>query len=137
MKTIAVDESALDNRINRYRFSLAHELGHRVLHREILAEIEFETAAAWKECVTQVPERQYGFLEYQANTFANALLVPQQQLEPRFEQIIEKIRAAGLEPKEYPDVCLDTVSTELGKQFRVSPATMRIRLEKDRRFDQL
>ena len=84
-----------------------------------------------------MPERQYGFLEYQANTFANALLVPQQQLEPRFEQIIEKIRAAGLEPKEYPDVCLDTVSTELGKQFRVSPATMRIRLEKDRRFDQL
>ncbi len=48
MTTISVDEFVLENRLNRYRFTLAHELGHRVLHSDILQAMEFETIEDWK-----------------------------------------------------------------------------------------
>ena len=132
--TITVDESVLDHRINRYRFSLAHELGHKVLHEEILTGVDFKTAAEWKDYVAAIPDKQYGFLEYQANTFANALLVPQPELERRLSDVLGRIRSAGMDPSENRDVCLDYVSTELGKQFQVSQTTMEIRLVKERLF---
>ena len=120
MTTICVDEFVLENRLNRYRFSLAHELGHRVLHREILGALEFQSIEEWKSRITQFPEREYGFLEYQANTFANCLLVPAESLDRRFDIAIQQIRAAGLNPADYPDECLDSIATGLGKQFEVS-----------------
>ncbi len=137
LRSISVDESVFDNRINRYRFSLAHELGHRVLHSGIFADMDFGTTGQWKELVKQIPEQQYRFLEYQANTFANALLVPQAELDVRFRQVVARIQEAGLDPKKFPDVCLDSISTELGKQFEVSQATMSIRLEKEHLIEQL
>jgi hypothetical protein len=120
MTTISVDEFVLENRLNRYRFSLAHELGHRVLHREILGAMEFESIEDWKTQIVQFPEREYGFLEYQANTFANCLLVPAESLDRRFDTAIQQIKAAGLNPADYPDECLDSIATGLGKQFAVS-----------------
>jgi hypothetical protein len=120
MRTISVDEFVLENRLNRYRFSLAHELGHRVLHREILSAMEFRSIEEWKSQISQFPEREYGFLEYQANTFANCLLVPTESLDLRFDAAIQQIKAAGLNPADYPDECLDSIATGLGKQFEVS-----------------
>ena len=76
-KSISVDEFVLENRITRYRFSLAHELGHRVLHERILKSMNFPTIQDWKSQIGQIPEREYRFLEYQANTFANAYFCPQ------------------------------------------------------------
>lgn len=126
--TISVDEFVLENRLNRYRFSLAHELGHRVLHREILQSMEFDSVEDWKTQVTQIPEREYGFVEYQANTFANCLLVPAAELDPRFEQAVEQIRHAGLNPADYPDECMDSICTALGRQFEVSRHVIQNRL---------
>lgn len=120
MSTISVDEFVLENRLNRYRFSLAHELGHRVLHSEILQSMDFDSVADWKSQITQFPERAYGFLEYQANTFANCLLVPSKKLDEQFDKAIHRIKSAGLSPTKFPDECLDAIATELGKQFEVS-----------------
>lgn len=137
LQTITVDETVLESRRNRYRFSLAHELGHRVLHEDILSSIDFETTAQWKECINSIPTREYGFLEYQANTFANAILIPSSQLHSRFADAIEQIRAAGMDPKQQADTCLDYVATGLGKQFCVSAEAMTIRIEKEAMFDAL
>jgi hypothetical protein len=120
MTTISVDDSVLDNRLNRYRFSLAHELGHRVLHHEILGAMEFKTIEEWRSQIVQFPEQEYGYLEYQANIFANCLLVPAESLDHRFSIAVQKIRAAGMNPADQPDVCLDSIATWLGKEFQVS-----------------
>jgi hypothetical protein len=120
MTTKSVDEFVLENRLYRYRFSLAHELGHRVLHHEILGAMEFETIEEWKSQIAQFSEREYGFLEYQANTFANCLLVPEESLDRRFGIAVQRIKAEGLNPAEFPDECLDSIATGLGKQFEVS-----------------
>lgn len=120
MTTISVDEFVLENRLNRYRFTLAHELGHRVLHRDVLQTMKCESIEDWKSQMRDFPERAYGFLEYQANTFANCLLILADELDRRFDAAIEQIKDAGLNPSQYPDECLDAMATGLGKQFEVS-----------------
>jgi Zn-dependent peptidase ImmA (M78 family) len=76
-------------------------------------------------------------MEYQANTFANALLVPHEQLEIRFDAAVSRIRRQGLDTRKFADECLDSIAFELGKQFEVSSQTILIRLEKEKFVDRL
>ena len=48
-KEIRVDQYVLESRENRYRFSLAHEVGHLVLHPDLFEYLHFDNIAAWKE----------------------------------------------------------------------------------------
>ena len=65
---------------NRLRFSLAHELGHYVLHREIYKKMIFTTPQEWKDFIDYLPESEYGSFEWQANEFAGRFLVPYEAL---------------------------------------------------------
>jgi len=51
LKEIRVDEYVYLNRIARYRFSLAHELAHRLLHPDLWQQIEFHDIASWKAAI--------------------------------------------------------------------------------------
>jgi Zn-dependent peptidase ImmA (M78 family) len=42
---IRVDQSVYETRENRYRFSLAHELAHKILHAEVFQQLSFSTIA--------------------------------------------------------------------------------------------
>ncbi len=71
LREIRVDEYVYFNRLNRYRFSLAHELAHRILHADLWRDFEFHDIASWKAAITQsIPEREYSYVEFHANYFA-------------------------------------------------------------------
>ena len=59
----------------RLRFSVAHELGHYVLHREIAAQIEFKTFDDFARWTNGNNGQQYT-IEQEANEFGGRLLVP-------------------------------------------------------------
>jgi len=61
---------------NRLRFSFAHELGHYVLHRDIIAERKFNSFDNFKRWAGSAHDLESA--EYQANEFAGRLLVPRQ-----------------------------------------------------------
>jgi len=68
----------------RLRFSVAHELGHFILHRKIAAELKFKTFddfAVW----TKGNHGQQYSLEQTANEFAGRLLVPVDRLRSSFD----------------------------------------------------
>ena len=90
--------------------------------------MNFPTIQDWKSQIGQIPEREYRFLEYQANTFANCLLLPSIDLDARFQKAVVQIRQAGLSPTDYPDECMDAICTGLGKQFEVSSNAVHNRL---------
>ena len=74
---IRVDEFIYNNRPNRYRFSLAHEIGHRELHADFYRQFKFTDVASWKRFMTDIiPKDQYRHLEHHANSFAGLILVP-------------------------------------------------------------
>jgi len=76
--TIIVDrDEYMDDRwLNRIRFSIAHELGHFVLHSDIYQGIAHASIEEWIDFVQRVPEDQWGFVELHAYEFAGRLLVP-------------------------------------------------------------
>jgi hypothetical protein len=72
LTTIYVDEFIYYQRPTRYRFSIAHEVGHYVFHSDLMAAIHPQNIADWKGFVLGIDEEAYGWLEYQAYTFAAA-----------------------------------------------------------------
>ena len=42
----------------RRRFSVAHEIGHLVLHRDIYAGLQHATAAEWFDYISAIPENR-------------------------------------------------------------------------------
>jgi hypothetical protein len=61
---------------NRLRFTMAHEIGHLILHRQLLSDFQIDSIEKYKEFMKDIPEQQYRNYEYQANEFAGRLLVP-------------------------------------------------------------
>lgn len=114
------DEYLDERRHNRLRFSLAHEIGHFVLHKKIYANFGIKNLKDYYKLTKDIPPEQYGYLETQANKFANYLLVPRRIL------IIE--RKKELKKKHRPDWFkkIDTktlnsyLAIPLSKTFKVS-----------------
>jgi len=76
LTTIYVDEFVYRSRPGRYRFSLAHEIAHLILHVEVYRRLHFRDIAEWKTALQRIEREDYDWLEYQANAFAGLVLVP-------------------------------------------------------------
>lgn len=93
----------------RQRFTVAHEIGHFIYHRDLLAMGVSDTLA-YRADVNELPnENIKREQEWQANNFAANLLVPNHWL--------RAAQASGL-----------TDVKELARQFEVSETVMRIKL---------
>jgi Zn-dependent peptidase ImmA (M78 family) len=73
-------EKYMDDNQNRLRFSLGHEIGHFILHKNIYSSFNIQTVNDFYKFFEEIPKEQYGYLETQANNFANYLLVPRERL---------------------------------------------------------
>lgn len=76
----------------RMRFSFAHELGHRMLHGDLVQKDGFKSLDDFKRWAGN--QANYERAEYQADEFAGRLLVPLELLNMEFDnyrqQVIEK-----------------------------------------------
>ncbi len=134
---IWVDENVYENNPHRYRFTLAHEIGHMILHGEIYKALHFRSFADWKEGVPrQFDGQQYGYFESQANSFAGLVLVPTDTLRKIFPAAWQKVKKL-LAPQNIPadpdsPVTRRYVASIIAEDFDVSPDTVEIRLEREK-----
>ncbi len=63
---IYVDEGVMINTPVRYRFTLAHELGHFVLYKDIYESIKVTSVADWKKMQMALDENSYQRVEFQS-----------------------------------------------------------------------
>ena len=79
--SIYVDSAAYmdESRLNRIKFSIAHELGHYYLHKDFFVKQKIRTEEDWISLMLQI-KLKYVFLENHANWFAGILLVPAEEL---------------------------------------------------------
>ena len=91
-KSIYVDnESFLDKSSqNRLRFSFAHEIGHLVMHKKLWGSFEIKNVKDYLNFYDQITKSQYGYIETQANKFANFLLVPRNRLDKEKKKVLKK-----------------------------------------------
>ena len=119
------DKYLEDSYYNRLRFSIAHEVGHSVLHKELYESLGIESFEDFRRFVSEVPATHYGYIETQANKFANYFLVPRNILKMKRENIISQYA----EIKDIDDVQVNSyIATPLSKEFGVSPEVMEIAL---------
>lgn len=129
-KTISVDQFVLEERERRYRFTLAHEIGHLWLHKEAFWGLEIVTIDDWKKYQTDMDTETYGWLEWQAYSFGGLVLVPKEKLSARRAIAEEKIAKEGLDPKT--DAAQFYVCKYLAADFNVSEPVIDKRTHKDR-----
>jgi Zn-dependent peptidase ImmA (M78 family) len=131
-KTIYVDQTILEQKSGfRYRFSLAHELGHIELHQDIQNQIQFSSVDEWKAALKRIPENLRSRFEFQAYDFAGLFLVPSEELKRERDQLLKVLERAKFDIKHQADAAKPYLCTRLGKHFEVSQGVIDRRLEKD------
>lgn len=118
---------------NRLRFSFAHELGHFFLHKDIYVSFSVSDPWAWKEFIENIPDREYGIFEYQANEFAGRALVPRERLVVELKNCLKKVQEVGLLGlvTTDPGAVLSSISPTLCKPFGVSDQVIERRVERE------
>ena len=100
---------------NRQRFTIAHEIGHLVLHRDLLLE-GVHVDKEFKLNRNEDSSTGTNLQEVEANQFASELLMPERLIE-------EALQGKGVDIDDE-----DGLVTELAKKFRVSTGAMKLRL---------
>jgi hypothetical protein len=136
MQQICVDEAVFEGFPGRYRFSLAHEVGHRQLHAEIYAQLKFSDIGQWKGVICdEIGEKDYGKLEFQAYTFAGLILVPPASVDERFHAALALAESRGITVSSDSDFARDVVEGYLSREFVVSRDVIRRRLANDKLWE--
>lgn len=128
---ITVDEFVYFHRENRFRFSLAHEIGHLVLHGDALSVCRIDDIDEYLRFRAAIDVTEFSVMERQANAFAGLVLVPGPALWNRFQEAKRKAALAGVSLDKHYTAGMDYVSDNLARQFRVSRQVMDIRLKED------
>ena len=132
---IYVDENVYDSRPQRFRFSLAHEVSHVIIHGDVFEKLTFSTITEWKQAVTSIPEKEYGLLEFQANSLAGLILVSPDHLKIFFDESIEKAESVGVTVDDPTDVAAEMIEGFLAKRFDVSTAVINRRVGYDKLWE--
>lgn len=131
LKTIAVDQNDFLNERaqNRLRFSIAHELGHLELHRDIFSKIIYSSIEEWIAFFQQIPEDQYYWIEQHAYEFAGRLLVPREKLIEKLDDAVALARSSGFDSWDTSgDSTRQYVAHGIARHFEVSDQVIERRL---------
>lgn len=131
LSSIYVDDFVYCKRPGRYRFTLAHEVGHIILHKDIYLNASFTNSREWKKFINSIPDRDHSFLEWHAYAFAGLILVPGEHLKLLTTKHIDRIQKEGISLKDNWDFAWDCIAAQLGKDFEVSSQVIEKRLIKD------
>jgi hypothetical protein len=126
---VDAEEYMDDRQQNRMRFSIAHELGHFVLHKNIYRDIRFTSVEEWMDFVETLPDDQYSYIEQQAYEFAGRLLVPVDRLKKEFGHAVTRAQKAGfIDWDRSGDAAREHIATSLCRIFGVSSQVVEKRL---------
>lgn len=143
--SISVDAYVYEKYETRYRFTLAHEISHKLLHINIYEQCEFSNVNEWISTVRAIPQETIDRAEWQARELAGLILVPKAILADEFNREADAI--FSVYSKDHPQIVqyadeinylgfiMDVTIHSLAKKFIVSDDTIRIRLERDGLID--
>lgn len=129
---IVIDDLYFTRLRSRARFTIAHEMAHLVLHRDL---VEASTVSniddyrAFRRVLSDQQERQY---EQQAHAFAGLILVPPDRLASEIEAGKALARTKGLNMDLANPQHRDRLCSYLARQFDVSQRVIGIRGSRDR-----
>jgi Zn-dependent peptidase ImmA (M78 family) len=134
LQTIVVDEDIMRRLPNRYHFTLAHELGHVVMHGDYIQSLAFSSRDEWKAVVMGIDAKMYGRMENQAYVFAGHLLVPSSALLASCQEAQALAARNGIDLAEMGANAISYVAGYIAKEYKVSTEVIERRLAAERIF---
>ena len=131
LSTIHVDEIQYNQFNEKYRYTLAHELGHYVLHKACYDDLTFQSIDDYKRWRISVPAEEISWFETQGEWFAGQLLVPTKQLIDVCHTVVAKHRPVFKKMTSIPDDIWSYISIEIAGYFDVNPPVVEIRIKKE------
>jgi hypothetical protein len=135
---IVIDETLLWRFYGRYRFTLAHEVGHIVLHQDTLKNVGINTVNDWIQFHKTLGDNGYKEMERQSNLFASYLLIPEPKLNAMLEEksaslkeSINYYRKHGRPSDSIKEIELDNLARDISTVFDVSIAAARVRINQN------
>lgn len=133
-RSIYVDEGLFRRGSSRYFFTLAHELSHSILHAEHYRA--FSSSEEWEAFHAGLEIHSISSAEWQADTLAGLILVPEESLKDQCGSAAGTLASAIRKSDASFDLTSEAfwayVAKDLGRIYAVSSDTARIRLQNDK-----
>jgi Zn-dependent peptidase ImmA (M78 family) len=123
-----------DRFYKRVRFTIAHEIGHYILHRSTIDSQKFDDENDWIKFRIGLKDDTLGWFETQASEFAGRLLVPLDSLIEEFRlkrQVVIKKFSSWDSPKINDDDLFSIIAPLICSRFDVSAEVIERRLRKE------
>jgi len=132
-QALYIDNYMMTNRENRYRFTLAHEIGHRILHKDFYERKDIKSIDDWIELINTLDSDQYSWFERHAYNFAGLVLVPSSPLLDEYGKALGILEDQNFEFKRADiDMINEYASVMIAKAFRVSDSVINKRIDFDK-----
>ena len=131
--SISIDKFISEKRERRFRFTLAHELGHKFLHEYAYDDIRIRLMKEYVDFLNTMSEIEREKAEWQAFEFARRILIPQDVLVDEFTKGITAMEEATelVYDENHVEVVNYAIKYYLTDKFNVSEIPIRIRLESE------
>lgn len=129
--SIYIDAYQYDNYVGKYRFTLAHEVGHYIMHEELYQGLNFNSVEDYMNFLESIPHNELLWFERQGDNFAGHVLVPTTLLEKKCNELIGEIDTIFSGRYPSPQDFWQYVSTELSEMFDVNPIVVEIRIKNE------
>jgi len=129
-QTIYVDLRQCEEMETRYRFSLAHEVSHLLLHADLFRGSRLDSFADWIAFQEGLDPVLRDNLEWQARSLAGRILVPGGPLVAHAQAMVDRARRR-LPHQVSPQALYGSISIPLAALFKVHEEVVRIRLSGD------
>lgn len=123
---ITVDDDYFVKFPERTRFSIAHEIGHLILHKEWYQKYGPKNFEDYLTFHNRIDNLAYRYIEIQAHTFAGLVLVPKNILLKKLKEKLGRVPY-----QENPEI-FHPIAQDLLEIFKVSGEVMLRRLEKEK-----
>ena len=138
LKKIYIDKKGFESNayLARHRFTLAEEVGHYVLHRDIYEKgVKYESEDEFIQDIQNMDIDDLIWVERQAKQFAGRLLVPKDELVKRIERSSDLIDSAYEKYKGGEDLeefIIEAFSKKFCGDFLVSYMVLEIRINNEK-----
>ncbi len=125
----ALMERGPEWKLNRLRFTVAHELAHYFLHRNLPKEENFSSLPNFAKWTLALSGKKYS-VEQEANEFAGRLLVPSTRLKVCFDEFApeaKKLASNFMARGGFRQAFAETIAPKFG----VNSQVIEVRLDRD------
>lgn len=138
LSTINVDDYQYEQLNEKYRFTIAHELGHYILHKSFYENLPlFEEANDYIKWRLSVPREDITWFETHGDWFAEQVLVPTAPLESICQEVVDKYKGTFTKMDTIPDDVWSYISNEVATFFDVNPPVVEIRIKREKIPDRI